>query len=84
MQEVFTEENKNYYLKKAKTPGKTGSFSDEEVIKIRIEHLESTPLELYNKYGKEKISFRGFEAMLRGQNYRHIPLGKELKNNSSE
>ena len=54
MPEVFTKENKEYYLKKAKTPGKTGCFSDEEVIQMRKEYITQGPTELYEKYGKNK------------------------------
>ena len=83
MPEVFTEENKNYYLSKNKG-SKHGVFTDDEVFLIRKEYNYFTAKELYKKYGEDKISFRGFEAVLRSQNYKHIPHYKELKGEKYE
>ena len=79
MPEVFTEENKNYYRHKSITPGKkTNKFSDEEVIQIRKENKKIGVSQLYQKYGKSRVSFSAFEKMLRGPNYGHIPSREKL------
>ena len=57
--------------------GKTheqGTFSDEEIAQIRKYYLECkyTYSEIYNKYYKDKISLRGFQAIWCGQNYKNI------------
>lgn len=66
-----TEKSENSYLYRA--------FTDEELLKTRYEYNFETAKSLYNKYGVEKISFRGFEAILRSQNYKHLPHYKQLK-----
>jgi len=57
--------------------GKTkeqGFFSIEEIKQIREYYLECkyTYSEIYEKYYKDRISLRGFQAIWNGQNYKNI------------
>jgi hypothetical protein len=77
MPEVFTEENKKYYLSKnSSSENKNATFSDEEVIIIRKRYVKEGAKAIHKDYEK-RISFRGMEAVLRGQNYKHLPYYKK-------
>ena len=76
MPEVFTQENKDYYTSKFGQGGKKGVFSDEEVLTIRKRYVVESATKIYADY-KSRISFRGFEAALRGQSYQHLPIYKK-------
>lgn len=58
MPEVFTEENKKYYiyLNSKNENGSSSKFSNEEVIAIRQRYVNETALEIYEDY-KGKISY---------------------------
>lgn len=77
MPEVFTDENKKYYIHKNKG-AKKGAYSDEEVIFYRTEYINIPPKELYKIYDVKNTAFRGFEVMLRSQTYSHLPSKEEL------
>lgn len=51
MPEVFTEENKDYYTKKATSENKT--LSNEEVLKYRQYYSKHSMTKTYDKYLKE-------------------------------
>lgn len=77
MPEVFTEENINYYRKKATGSfNKKASFSDEEVLQLRNRYKTETTSSIYDSYST-RISLRGMEALLRGQTYQHLPIYKK-------
>lgn len=78
MPEVFTKENKEYYIYQNSKGGKsaTASFSNEEVIKIRERYVEESAKEIYQDY-KERISYQAFQEILWGRRYKELPLYKK-------
>lgn len=53
-------------------------FTDEEVIQIRTERPKYTLGELYDLYGKDKITPSGFEKVVNNSTYSHLPSLKEI------
>ena len=78
MPEVFTKENKEYYIYQNSKGGKsaTASFSDEEIIEIRKRYVEESAKEIYQDY-KERISYQAFQEILWGRRYKELPLYKK-------
>lgn len=75
MPEVYTEENKQYYMKQA-TNGELSpkaKFTNEEVLELRKLYIKNTAKELYPTY-KDRISFDGFQKLLWGHSYKDVPL----------
>ena len=80
MPEVFTEENKKYYIYQ-NSKGENGSsakFTDQEVINIRKRYEEETAKQIYEDY-KEKITYQAFQAMLWGRSYKNLPIYSKKK-----
>lgn len=78
MPEVFSEENKQYYMKQA-TNGELSpkaKFSNEEVLELRKLYVNHTAKELYPNY-KNKITFDSFQKLLWGHSYKDLPLYKK-------
>lgn len=75
MPEVYTEENKKYYIYYNSIGAKNNSakFSNNEVIKIRNRYITETAKEIYADY-KDRISFQGFQAILWGRSYKNLPI----------
>lgn len=75
MPEVFTEENKNYYIYENSrgSNSRTSSFSEEEVILIRTLYIEESAKVIYEPY-KDRISFNGFQEILWGRRYKNLPV----------
>ena len=79
MPEVFTEDNKKYYLSKnTGATNKKSTFTDNEILEMRKRYVLESAKSIHNDY-KDKISLRGMEAILRGQIYKHIPIYKKHK-----
>lgn len=78
MPEVFTEENKNYYIYQNSNGGNGASaqFSDEEVIKIRERYVNESAKQIYEDY-KNRVSYQTFQAMLWGRSYKTLPIYKK-------
>jgi hypothetical protein len=59
MPEVFTEENKKYYMIEASRGEKSTKaiFSDKEVVQIRERYVSESAKQIYQDY-KEKCSFQ--------------------------
>ena len=78
MPEVFTEENKKYYIYQNSngSNGASSQFSDDEVIKIRKRYVNENAKEIYNDY-KNRVSFQTFQAMLWGRSYKNLPIYKK-------
>ena len=79
-QEVYTEENKNYYMYHA-TDGENSDFAsltDEEVMKCRTRYIKETAKEIYKDYAS-KISYQAFQAMLWGRTYKNLPIYSKKK-----
>ena len=78
MPEVYTEESKDFYKRRGSGSDRR-RFTEEEVIEIRTVRPLYAMIDLFNKYGKGRISFSGFEKLVRGPNYADIPSVKELQ-----
>ena len=78
MPEVFTKENKEYYIYQNTNGGNGASaqFSDEEVIKIRERYVNESAKQIYEDY-KNRVSYQTFQAMLWGRSYKTLPIYKK-------
>lgn len=78
MPEVFTKENKEYYIYQNSNGGNGASaqFSDEEVIKIRERYVNESAKQIYEDY-KNRVSYQTFQAMLWGRSYKTLPIYKK-------
>ena len=76
--EVFTEENKNYYIYKNSQGqnGKNSNLTDEEVIKIRKRYVKESAREIYEDY-KDIMSYQTLQQLLWGRHYSHLPIYKK-------
>lgn len=78
MPEVFTEENKKYYIYE-QSKGESGAnakFSDEEVVAIRTRYVTESAKQIYEDY-KDKISYQGLQQLLWGRSYSDLPIYKK-------
>ena len=78
MPEVFTEENKNYYIKE-NSRGEAGAgaqFTDDEVIEMRKRYVKESAKNIYNDY-KDRISFQSLQQILWGRYYDNLPIYKK-------
>lgn len=78
MPEVFTEENKKYYIYQNSkgSKGAFAQFTDEEVISIRQRYVNENAKKIYTDY-KDRVSFQTFQAMLWGRSYKNLPIYKK-------
>ena len=78
MPEVFTEENKQYYIYQNSNGGNSASakFTDEEVINIRKRYVNENAKTIYEDY-KNRVSYQTFQAMLWGRSYKTLPIYKK-------
>ena len=78
MPEVFTEENKQYYIYQNSNGGNGASakFTDEEVINIRKRYVNENAKTIYEDY-KNRVSYQTFQAMLWGRSYKTLPIYKK-------
>lgn len=78
MPEVFTEENRQYYIYQNSMGGNgaAAQFSDEEVIKIRERYVNESAKQIYEDY-KDRVSYQTFQAMLWGRSYKTLPIYKK-------
>ena len=78
MPEVFTEENKQYYIYQNSNGGNGASakFTDEEVINIRKRYVNESAKTIYEDY-KNRVSYQTFQAMLWGRSYKTLPIYKK-------
>ena len=78
MPEVFTEENKNYYIYQNSlgSNGSSAKFSDNEVIEIRKRYEKESAQQIYQNY-KDRVSYQTFQAMLWGRSYKNLPIYKK-------
>lgn len=67
MPEVFTEENKRYYIY-----NNCKNFSDEEVAEIRKRYVKETAKEIYKDYS-DRCTLNSFRGVLSGQTYKNLP-----------
>ena len=78
MPEVFTKENKEYYIYKnsAGSNGAFAQFTDEEVIKIRTRYEKESAKQIYKDYSN-RVSFQSFQQILWGRYYSELPIYKK-------
>ena len=78
MPEVFTEENKKYYIfqNSQGANGAQAQFTEDEVIAIRTRYVNETAKEIYRDYS-ERVSYQTFQAMLWGRSYNNLPIYKK-------
>lgn len=78
MPEVFTEENKQYYIyNNSKGENGAGSqFTDEEVIAIRKRYVSESAKQIYEDY-KDRVKYQTFQAILWGRSYSNLPIYKK-------
>ena len=78
MPEVFTEENKEYYMYKNScgSNGIKAQFSDKEVIEIRKRYVNESANEIYKDY-KYRVKYQTFQAILWGRSYKNLPIYKK-------
>lgn len=78
MPEVFTEENKQYYIYQNSlgSNGAYSAFTEEEVIIIRQRYVNESAKEIYKDYS-DRVSYQTFQAMLWGRSYKNLPIYKK-------
>lgn len=78
MPEVFTENNKNYYIYENSrgSNASSSSFTDEEVIAIRQRYVKESAKAIYEDY-KERVAFQTFQMILWGRYYDNLPIYKK-------
>lgn len=78
MPEVFTDENKKYYIynNSKNENSKTAIFSNKEVINFRKRYVNETAKDIYKDIS-DKISFQGFQEILWGRRYSNLPIYKK-------
>ena len=80
MPEVFTEENKQYYMYHATDGGNSdfATLTDEEVIECRTRYINETAREIHRQF-EDRISYQAFQAMLWGRTYKNLPVYSKKK-----
>ena len=78
MPEVFTKENKEYYIYQNSngSNGASAKFTDEEVINIRKRYENESAKQIYQDYN-ERVSYQTFQALLLGRSYKNLPIYKK-------
>lgn len=79
-QEVYTKENKDYYMYHATDGGNSdfASLTDDEVMECRTRYINETAKEIYKDYAN-RISYQAFQAMLWGRTYKNLPIYSKKK-----
>ena len=78
MPEVFTEENKQYYIyENSKGESSNSSiFTNEEIMTIRTRYINESAKQIYEDY-KDRIKFQSFQMILWGRYYNNLPIYKK-------
>jgi hypothetical protein len=78
MPEVFTQENKKYYIysNSIGEKGTSAKFTNEEIIEIRKRYVNESAKKIYEDY-KDKVSFQSFQQILWGRYYSELPIYKK-------
>ena len=78
MPEVFTEENKKYYIYENSRGSNSNlsSFTDEEIIQIRQRYVKESAKAIYQDY-KDRVAFQTFQMILWGRYYDNLPIYKK-------
>lgn len=75
MPEVFTPENKQYYIYENSKGGNgaKATLTNEEVINIRTRYISETAKQIYEDY-KDRLKYQTFQAILLGRTYTNLPI----------
>lgn len=78
MPEVFTEENKKYYMLEQSKGGKssTAGFTDDEVVNIRKRYVNESAKQIYEDY-KDRVTYQTLQQILWGRHYSELPIYKK-------
>lgn len=78
MPEVFTKENKDYYIYENSKgeSGNNSTFTNEEVMAIRTRYVNESAKQIYKDY-KDRIAFQSFQMILWGRYYSNLPIYKK-------
>lgn len=80
MPEVFTEENKKYYIYQNSIGSNSAkaALTNEEVITIRQRYVNESAKEIYKDY-KDKVKYQTFQGILWGRTYKNLPIYSKKK-----
>lgn len=78
MPEVFTKENKQYYIyENSKGESSNNStFTNDEIITIRKRYVNESAKQIYKDY-KDRVAFQSFQMILWGRYYNDLPIYKK-------
>lgn len=78
MPEVFTEENKKYYIYENSKGANsaTAEFSEEEIIQMRTRYVNETAKQIYEDY-KGRVAYQTLQEILWGRRYKNLPIYKK-------
>lgn len=78
MPEVFTDENKKYYIYENSKgeAGNKATFTNEEIITIRTRYINESAKQIYEDY-KDRVAFQSFQMILWGRYYDNLPIYKK-------
>lgn len=78
MPEVFTEENKQYYIYQNSigANGASAEFTNDEVLSIRQRYVNESAKDIYKDY-QDRVKYQTFQAMLWGRSYKNVPIYKK-------
>ena len=78
MPEVFTKENKEYYMYNNSNGanGASAKLTNEEVVQARTRYVNESAKEIYEDF-KERISYQAFQQILWGRSYKNLPIYKK-------
>ena len=76
--EVYTQENKEYYMYHATDGGKSEGaiLTDEEVMRCRERYVNETAKEIYKDF-QDRMSYQTLQQILWGRAYSHLPIYKK-------
>lgn len=76
--EVYTKENKDYYMYHATDGSKSemANFTSEKVIHMRERYVNEDARSIYNDY-KDKCSYQTLQQILWGRTYKDLPIYKK-------
>lgn len=78
MPEVFTEENKQYYIYENSRGenSKNSTFTNEEIMTIRTRYINESAKQIYEDY-KDRVAYQSFQMILWGRYYDNLPIYKK-------
>jgi hypothetical protein len=78
MPEVFTEENKQYYIYENSRGSQSfkANFTNDEIINIRKRYVNESAKQIYLDY-KDRVAFQTFQMILWGRYYDDLPIYKK-------